>query len=305
VDFSNDPQIQAMRELMDRQEAEMAQVRDWRWERLAYPRNGPKNRRQRQVITVRLHPSGWPRNRGRLHQHYCHTFGIATEVMRRYFEFHGDNHEHHPVIWHVKVKVKGSKRLTFGEGGGFYCDAHLPEEFRPDGDHQDAPPPAPREKRPPQLRYFATRDEFTTTGRAKVHLWYRVQRGRDEGQIRPWPPQRTSFGTLRQADVPEALRDRWGTSDPALREFKARYFAECRAIRQAAETAIREHPEEAAALFAELNSACCCCGRALTDEYSVIYGIGPECRAGLPPEVLTRLGDRTARKHARTLREAS
>jgi hypothetical protein len=43
---------------------------------------------------------------------------------------------------------------------------------------------------------------------------------------------------------------------------------------------------------------CLCCGRSLGDERSVAYGIGPECRQGMPPELLTRISEFSAKVRA-------
>jgi hypothetical protein len=51
--------------------------------------------------------------------------------------------------------------------------------------------------------------------------------------------------------------------------------------------------------FAELHTRCCVCGRTLRDATSKTYGIGPDCRAGIPAEVLARyLTPQVGRAHA-------
>lgn len=40
---------------------------------------------------------------------------------------------------------------------------------------------------------------------------------------------------------------------------------------------------------------CCVCGRVLRDELSVLYGIGPDCRAGLSPADLAYLAEAACR----------
>jgi Family of unknown function (DUF6011) len=89
------------------------------------------------------------------------------------------------------------------------------------------------------------------------------------------------------------------------REWEQRFWEDVKDIRRASMREIEEHPEEAAARFAVLQSTCCCCGKALTDERSKAYGVGPECRAGLPPEALMTISDYAAREHAERLRQAS
>ena len=56
--------------------------------------------------------------------------------------------------------------------------------------------------------------------------------------------------------------------------------------------------------FAVLQSTCCCCGRALTEDRSKAYGVGPECREGMSPGRLKLISDQAAVEHARVLREA-
>ena len=283
---------QASRELHDRYQAELEQVQSWTWERLAYPRGESQARRQRHVVTVKRHPSGWldhayPRQPTR-----CRTYSGDWEKRLAYHEFHGENHELHPAIWHVHVEIKGSRKPS--REGGWWCDAHLPDEYRPDGPHEDAPPPAPREKRAPEPSYFAVWGHYDRTGLTKFHFWYRVRIGRQAGKIQPWPPTRSRFGTLFARDIPseQECRDTFSCS---VREWRERYWQDVRDVRDAALREIDEHPEDAAAMFAAFHSYCCCCGKGLTDERSKVYGIGPECRRGLAPEVLKRIGDKTAR----------
>ncbi len=59
--------------------------------------------------------------------------------------------------------------------------------------------------------------------------------------------------------------------------------------RKAAVVEIDSNPELAAARFARYSAAGCCCGRAMWDERSVTYGIGPECRKYAAPEFLSQM----------------
>ena len=61
-DLEMQERIDRMRALRSIQEAELAQVQTWTWERLRAER--PKGRRRREVISVALHPTGWIANLG-------------------------------------------------------------------------------------------------------------------------------------------------------------------------------------------------------------------------------------------------
>jgi len=113
----------AMRETEDRQRAEMANVRRWDWERLVEPIYG--TRRQREEVSVARHPSGWPCNMGFEAQQGCGSLrGLS---VAEYHAFHGREHELHPVVW----RVTRSRKQRGWSSTGYYCDAHLPDEYRP------------------------------------------------------------------------------------------------------------------------------------------------------------------------------
>lgn len=287
--------------LAGRQYAALALVRIWTWERYVPGRRGGP--RQREKVRVEKHPDYWPCNLGHDSQQICGSLSVMGGDggldPAEYREFHGETHELHPVIW----------RATWGHAQSttrrrqHWCDAHLPDEYRPGVPHEVAPPVKPRKKQP-EPSYYATVGRYDRIGRTRLHYWYRVQRGRDEGRIRPWPPGRSHFGRLALRDIPDV-----GTCqevfDCTPREWEQRFWEDVKDVRQAAMREIAECPEEAAARFAVLQSTCCCCGKALTDERSKAYGIGPECRAGLTPEVLKVISDHAAREHAERLRQAS
>ena len=146
-----------------------------------------------------------------------------------------------------------------------------------------------REVRP---SYFATYDYNELTGQVDVHYWYRSQRGKRAGKILPWPPRRSHFGVLYSKDIPADLtgeaRDRWAQC----------WFNEMHVIRLSALREIEDRPDECAASFARLRACCCCCGKALDEPRSVAYGIGPECRTGMPPAMLTKISAIVARDRA-------
>lgn len=118
-----------------------------------------------------------------------------------------------------------------------------------------------------------------------VSYWRQGPRG-----LKPWPTK-ARYGPVFY------MRDR-----PKDRTQLASYLADVRAVLARYPIAVREaivaDPEAARARFAELSSHCCICGRSLTDPASKTYGIGPECRQGVPDVVLARLAERMGRAHA-------
>lgn len=291
--------VLAGRELAARQHAALIEVKVWSWERFTASRSG---RRQRETVTVEKHPDYWPGNYGSEGQKICGSLAISPGhglEPDEYREFHGENHELHPVIWRATWQLKqGAWRHR-----QHWCDVHLPDEYRP-GVPREVPPPVKPRKKAPEASYFATAGHYDRTGQTRLHYWYRVQRGEREGQIRPWPPGRSHFGRLHLSDIPDAGTCR-ETFDCTPREWENWFWEDVKEVRRAAMREIEEHPEEAAARFAVLQSTCCCCGKALTDERSKAYGIGPECRAALSPEALKRISDQAAREHVEQLRQAS
>jgi hypothetical protein len=109
------------------------ETRRWAFDRLAYARPGAKRRIRQQVETLYC-AEGWhsrsgtradPRGAGRcctlLDAKWRHPSGGFDRD--RFLAFHDE----HPVVWVVKVSSKSeSRRLE-------YCDAHLPDEYRPLG----------------------------------------------------------------------------------------------------------------------------------------------------------------------------
>jgi hypothetical protein len=87
----------------------------WTWERLVTPNQG--GRRQREVITAVLNPAGYDQA--------CKAVFVAARDrnLEGYREFHAE----HPVVWDI---THGMKRGAY-RYGAHYCDAHLPDEYRP------------------------------------------------------------------------------------------------------------------------------------------------------------------------------
>jgi hypothetical protein len=141
--------------------------------------------------------------------------------------------------------------------------------------------------------YFAVPDPLDPDwpDSTRLSYWYRPKRGRKAGEILPWPPQRNRWGALYRADVlaqPPDKRD----------VYRLNHWTTVRAGRRWVEEVIANNPVECAARFAASKSICCCCGKALTDERSKTYGIGPDCRQGVAPAVLAALIEKMAAVHA-------
>jgi len=303
-------------------EAGLAKVQTWEWERMVLPRG--TTRRARQTVTVQYNPDGWGRRGpGGGHTQICDTVtrydGYPHPPGKTGHEQWNEDHGRHevppygdtefsvPLVW--KVSTSGKARPLTTPSGGTWCDRCLPAEFRPQAD--GSPPPEfgplagqePRKKREPQEelaapRYFATVDHYDACGLpSKVGLWYESPIGRHKGEIRPWPPKRSDFGHLFTRDVPDekTCRDVYGCS---VREWRDLFWQDVKAVRAAALEQIRQDPWLCGARFARLHASCCHCGRAMWDEHSVAYGIGPECRRGASPEALQRLAGLTARERA-------
>lgn len=102
-------------------------------------------------------------------------------------------------------------------------------------------------------------------------------------QFDAWPLKAKNGPILWKRDVPKNL------TGQARIEWVTRWFTDVRALYMTAVvTAIAADPVAAGKRFADLTCRCCACGRALFDDHSKVYGIGPECRSEIPAEVLAR-----------------
>lgn len=108
----------------------------------------------------------------------------------------------------------------------------------------------------------------------------------------PWPP-RVKYG-------PRFLR-----ADAPPKDDKDAYAAHFRRCREqlgvwmwAVRVALTVEADTARARFAALTTRCCICGRTLTDHATKVAGIGPECRAGVPDDVLDAIAASVADAHA-------
>lgn len=288
-----------------RYEAGLEKARTWVWERMTLPRYGG-TRRIREKVTVAYNPDGWRCDgsgsyRGEicatLMQFDSYPHPPGTTGREQWDEDHGSykvppygDIEHSvPTTWKIRV----SSKARFGATrGGTWCDRCLPLEFRPQADGSPPPefgplagqePPKKREPRtePKDPARYAIPDALDP---AKVSYWYRPDRGGDKGALKAWPPQRNTWGQLLYKDMPDGK-----AHTAAGHAFAEAHWARVRQARKAAAAEIEANPELAAARFARYQTSCCACGRAMWDERSVTYGIGPECRRYANPEFLSRM----------------
>jgi hypothetical protein len=216
-------------EVAARQRAALGQVKAWNWERFATSQSG---RRQRETVTVEKHPDYWPGNYGYEDQKICGSLAISAGdglEPDEYREFHGKNHELHPVIWRATWRLKQGAWASRQH----WCDAHLPDEYRPGVPREVPPPVKPRgrtEGKAPEPSYYAVWGHYDRTGQTRLHYWYRVQ---------PWPPQRSHFGLLYSRDVPGEQECR-ETFDCTAGEWKLRYFEDVKDVATAPRPALQD-----------------------------------------------------------------
>jgi hypothetical protein len=151
-------------------------------------------------------------------------------------------------------------------------------------------------------KYFAVPDPDT----GDMTYWYTDHRGR----LSAWPSKLrndaygptlwTKPGPNREHIVPDGLteRERGEWIKNWFETVRQPWMAKIRA-------AIDADRDACLARFAAFASRCCCCGKTLTDAASKAYGIGPDCRAGLPPEVLEACARAMGRVHGQSLADAA
>jgi hypothetical protein len=139
--------------------------------------------------------------------------------------------------------------------------------------------------------YYAVADPGD---RAMVTYW-RVAPSRYGRRLTAWPPRARYGPRLLRSEVPPAS-DREGRAAAI-----AAHSAAGRAWHAAVVQELARDVAAAAARFALLRTRCCCCGRPLTDPASKTYGIGPECRQGLPDVWLAAMADAVRRAHGERL----
>ncbi|MCY0957670.1 DUF6011 domain-containing protein [Streptomyces sp. H27-H5] len=125
--------------------------------------------------------------------------------------------------------------------------------------------------------YYAIPDPDDST---TMTYWRRAITPKTNG-LKAWPAK-AWFGPAipLRADAPEdrAERDR----------FVAAWSESRRVYMTKIIDAILAELDDARRRFSTFSIRCWSCGRALRDETSKTYGIGPECRAGMDPAVLAR-----------------
>jgi hypothetical protein len=130
--------------------------------------------------------------------------------------------------------------------------------------------------------YFAVPDPLDP---AKMSYWYLPKKGWMKDKLQPWPPRRNKWGALWIKDVPEQVRN----DKKAYTEYITAHFNRVRLARIDVERIVSADPQLAAVRFSHLAIRCCRCGKALTEQRSKTYGIGPECRQGASPDYLSDL----------------
>ncbi|BCJ65133.1 DUF6011 domain-containing protein [Polymorphospora rubra] len=136
----------------------------------------------------------------------------------------------------------------------------------------------------PSRSYYAVPDPADPTA---MTYWRTGRRG-----LAMWPPKARYGPLLFAADVPPGLK---GLDREA---FIRNWAATVRTPwQEAVNAAIEIDPDGCAAMFAVFMTRCCYCGRRLTDPESKAYGIGPECRRGVPAPVLAAMANAVGRAH--------
>lgn len=131
--------------------------------------------------------------------------------------------------------------------------------------------------------YFAVPDPDT----GDMTYWYRDRRG----SINPWPPKVGRYGPRMPSVAGLSREDR----DAVVRDF---VLSTAKPWRERVMACLEANPDEAAARFAVFQSRCCLCSKALTDAKSKVFGIGPDCREGLPASLLGCMAREMGRIHA-------
>ncbi|MFF4388532.1 DUF6011 domain-containing protein [Streptomyces sp. NPDC001552] len=125
--------------------------------------------------------------------------------------------------------------------------------------------------------YYAIYDPDDQT---TVIYWRRILTDKSNG-LKAWPSKAWYGPPLpRRSEIPtdRAERDAFAA---AWRKTRQAYIDRVVA-------ALAADPIAAGRRFAEFGIRCCICGRALRDALSKSYGIGPECRSGIPALTLAR-----------------
>lgn len=123
--------------------------------------------------------------------------------------------------------------------------------------------------------YYAITDPYESH---RVTCWRQSERG-----LAVWPAKARvgPISKVGRVDLPRGSDER-RRAVGALHEQQRDYFAAVR-------NRIADDLTAARARFSTLNTRCCVCGSTLTDSRARFDGIGPECAATLPNEVLAGL----------------
>lgn len=133
--------------------------------------------------------------------------------------------------------------------------------------------------------YYATPDPNDPT---TITYWRRHSSPRDN--LKAWPAKAAYGPRATQAELNAA-------PDPA--KFMRDFSTARNAYYDQVVTALLHDTHAAARRFAELSTRCCICAHPLRDNTSKTYGIGPECRTGIPADTLARyFTPRVGRAHA-------
>jgi hypothetical protein len=103
------------------------------------------------------------------------------------------------------------------------------------------------------------------------------------GRFGAWPNKARYGPTLTREDLPEGMDPRSDEGQAFIQRWMEREHAP---YWSAIVKSIAADPIAAQHRFADFTVRCCDCGKKLTNDLSKVYGIGPECRKGLPQEVL-------------------
>ncbi|MGH3795904.1 MAG: DUF6011 domain-containing protein [Pseudonocardiaceae bacterium] len=132
--------------------------------------------------------------------------------------------------------------------------------------------------------YYAITDPFESN---RVTCWRQSERG-----LAVWPAKARvgPISKVAGVDQPKGSDER-RRGVLALHERQRDYLAAVR-------NRIAEDLTDAGARFSTLHTRCCGCGKTLTDPKARFYGIGPECGAKLPDDVLAGLARRVGEMFA-------
>lgn len=142
-------------------------------------------------------------------------------------------------------------------------------------------------------RYFAVLDPQQPD---RMTYWRRTN-----GLLKPWPLKAKHGPILWTKPGPGHVHvTPPGLSGEQRREWVRGWYATVRGawMRQVQDT-IAADPSGCARRFAEFAIRCCVCARALTEDFSKVVGVGPECRHGVPADVLAAfMTPQVAKVHA-------